>query len=99
MKTKTIITTILAILALVGLFVWGKVSSRGSSTASVQGASSTSAKSSLSSAEVLYDFGTITMKNGNVSKDFTFSRKNNNSHVSRNECIYKHINGHVCRVS
>ncbi len=73
MKTKTIITTILAILALVGLFVWGKVSSRGSSTASVQGASSTSAKSSLSSAEVLYDFGTISMKNGNVSKDFTFS--------------------------
>ncbi len=68
MKTKTII--ILIGLALAGLFVWGYFS-RGSTTASVQGVSiSSNSKSSLIASEIFYDFGIISMKNGDVSKEF-----------------------------
>ncbi|KKQ07329.1 MAG: hypothetical protein A3A96_03930 [Candidatus Zambryskibacteria bacterium RIFCSPLOWO2_01_FULL_39_39] len=68
MKTKKII--ILTILAILGLFVWGYFS-KGDTTASVQGVSkSNSSESSLTASEVFYNFGTISMKNGDVSKEF-----------------------------
>ena len=69
MKTKKII--ILTILAIAGLFVWGYFS-KGGTTASVQGASvSGASKSMLVASETIYDFGTISMKNGKVNKEFT----------------------------
>jgi len=37
----------------------------------VSSISSTNAKSNLRTEEILYDFGTISMKNGNVTKEFT----------------------------
>ncbi|MBI2025539.1 DUF1573 domain-containing protein [Candidatus Kaiserbacteria bacterium] len=69
MKSNTIIVVVL--LALVGLFIWG-YAGKGGTAASVQeatGASGTS-KSALTAPETFYDFGTISMKNGNVSKEF-----------------------------
>lgn len=69
-KTISIITVVLLIFA--GLFVWG-YSGKGSTTASVQGApgAAGTAKSVLAALETLYDFGTISMKDGNVTKEFT----------------------------
>jgi len=69
MKTKTII--ILIILIVAGLFIWGYLS-KGGTSASVQGVrESNVSDSSLIVSETFYDFGTISMKNGNVSKEFT----------------------------
>ncbi|MEK7669202.1 MAG: DUF1573 domain-containing protein [Patescibacteria group bacterium] len=71
MKTTNII--ILACVIVIGLFVWGYFS-KGGTTASVQGVSetnSTASKSLLIASEKFYDFGTISMKNGNVIKEFT----------------------------
>ena len=69
MKTKTII--ILIILIVAGLFIWGYLS-KGGTSASVQGVrESNVSDSSLIVSETFYDFGTISMKNGNVIKEFT----------------------------
>lgn len=68
MKAK-IILTILIIFTVVVLFVWGYTKNTGS-TASVQNAASRIGKSALIASETLYDFGTISMKAGDVSKDF-----------------------------
>lgn len=68
MKTKNIV--ILICLVIVGLFIWGYFS-KGGTTASVQGVStSNNSKSLLTASEIFYDFGTISMKNGNVTKEF-----------------------------
>ncbi|MBI5401244.1 DUF1573 domain-containing protein [Candidatus Wolfebacteria bacterium] len=61
---KTIIVITFIIVGLVGLMRWG--SSTQKPTGSITGA-----KSILAASEKLYDFGTISMKNGNVTKDFT----------------------------
>jgi len=68
MKIKTII--ILIIVAVMGLFVWGYFI-KGGTSASVQGASQNNSEALLIASETLYDFGTISMKNGNVTKEFT----------------------------
>ena len=71
MKTTNIIILVCVIIA--GLFVWGYFS-KGGTTASVQGAdepNSTASKSLLTVSEKFYDFGTISMKNGIVNKEFT----------------------------
>lgn len=71
MKTKNII--LLVCVVLVGLFIWGYFS-KGGTTASVQGISEpnlTISKNPLIATEKIYDFGTISMKNGNVNRDFT----------------------------
>ena len=70
MGTKNII--ILVCVVIIGLFVWGYFS-RGSTTASVQGIpkqKSVDSKGLLTTSEKFYDFGTISMKNGNVIKEF-----------------------------
>jgi len=75
MKTRTII--ILIILVIIGLFTWGYFS-KGGTASSVQGIStSNTSKSILVAAETFYDFGTISMKNGNVSKEFTINNLTN----------------------
>jgi len=72
MKSNT--TSIIAVILLifVGLFIWG-YAGKGGTTASVPGApdSSGASKSVLTALETLYDFGTISMKNGNVTKEFS----------------------------
>ena len=67
MKTKTIITTVLAFALGIGLLVVG-YNKNGNTLASVQGVSTTTEKSELIVSETLYDFGTVSMKNGNVQK-------------------------------
>ena len=72
MESKTISIISIVLVVIVGLFIWG-YAGKGGTTASVQrvpGSSSTS-KSALTAQEIFYDFGTISMKNGNVTTEFT----------------------------
>lgn len=62
---KTIIIITFVIIGIVGLMWWGK-----SIQKPVAGAD-TGVKSMLVSSEKVYDFGTISMKNGDVTKEFT----------------------------
>ena len=70
MESKTISTIAVVLIVFVGLFIWG-YAGKGGTTGSVQGADgTTNAASILIALETLYDFGTISMKNGNVTKEF-----------------------------
>lgn len=70
MKPKTIIIVLIVCLTLVGLFVWG-YAEKGGTAASVQNtAGPDTSQSPLTVSEPVYDFGTISMKNGDVSKEF-----------------------------
>jgi len=70
--SKTAITIFATIFVIVGLFIWG-YAGRAGTAASVQGASgaASNAKSALTAPQTFYDFGTIRMENGNVTKEFT----------------------------
>ncbi|OGY90787.1 MAG: hypothetical protein A3B31_01995 [Candidatus Komeilibacteria bacterium RIFCSPLOWO2_01_FULL_53_11] len=72
MKLNTISIIAIVLLVLFGLFIWG-YSGKSGTTASVQGApgAASTAKSALTAPEIFYDFGTISMKNGTVTKEFT----------------------------
>ncbi|TSC67324.1 MAG: hypothetical protein CEO19_284 [Parcubacteria group bacterium Gr01-1014_73] len=71
MKTKTIINLLIIVLVFAGLFVWGYSAKKGGTTASVQGVDgSNNSESSLTASETIYDFGAISMKNGDVNKEF-----------------------------
>ncbi|MFA7000171.1 MAG: DUF1573 domain-containing protein [Candidatus Paceibacterota bacterium] len=61
---QTITITLIIILAIIGLIWWGSKNQKAPVT-------STGSRSSLTASEYIYDFGTISMKNGNVTKDFT----------------------------
>ncbi|MDO8514010.1 MAG: DUF1573 domain-containing protein [bacterium] len=65
MKNKTLIYSVVFFLAIMGLFAWGNAAKGGDTSGS------NSQKSALVAPEVLYDFGIISMKNGNVTKEFT----------------------------
>src|SRR3989338_3262125 len=68
MKTTNII--ILVCVVIICLFTLGYFS-KGGTTASVQGVStSNNSKGLLTATEKFYDFGTVSMKNGNVSREF-----------------------------
>jgi hypothetical protein len=83
MKSNIIITVSLICVVVLGLFIFG-YTTRGGTTASVQGtAEPNSSKSLLTTSEVLYDFGTISMKNGNVTKEFTVTNSTSNDIVLR----------------
>ncbi len=69
MKPKTLIYSGLFILLIIGLLAWGNTTKGGA--ASVQGVSLRAQKSALTAPLVFHDFGTISMKNGNVTKEFT----------------------------
>lgn len=70
MKSKTISIVAVVLLIFSGLFIWG-YAGKGGTTASVQGASvATGAASGLIASETFYDFGTISMKNWTVTKEF-----------------------------
>ncbi len=72
MKPQTIITTVLALVAVTGLLVVGYNNNK-NTQASVQGVSTITETSGLAVSETFYDFGTVSMKNGNVTKDFTLT--------------------------
>lgn len=63
---KTIIITLLIVIGLIGLIWWGSKNQK----APVE---NTGIKSILTTSLDVYDFGTISMKNGNVTKDFTIT--------------------------
>ena len=69
MKTKTLIISALTILSIAGLFAWGNVAKSTSASRGTYG--SNTQKSVLVAPSVFHDFGTISMKNGNVTKEFT----------------------------
>ncbi len=70
MKLQTGITTVLTFAVVAVLLVVG-YNKNGNTAEAVQGVLTTTEKSGLVASETLYDFGTISMKNGNVTKDFT----------------------------
>ena len=71
MKSNTISIISIILFIFVGLFAWGYFGKGGTAT-SVQGVvAPTNTESVLTASETLYDFGTISMKNGNVTKEFT----------------------------
>ncbi|NQV88540.1 MAG: DUF1573 domain-containing protein [Parcubacteria group bacterium] len=72
MKPKIIILIVLVCLVIIGLMFWG-YEKGGSTSASVQGVFSTNKESVLSAPVTFYDFGAISMKNGDVTKDFTIT--------------------------
>ena len=74
MKPKTIITALVVVLVFAGLFAFG-YAGKGGTAASVQNANGSNAGSLLAASESLYDFGTISMKNGDVSYDFKISNQ------------------------
>lgn len=69
MKPKTLLLSALFVLVIIGLLAWGNAAK--GRTASVQGISSRAQNSVLAAPLVFYDFGTISMKDGNVTKEFT----------------------------
>ena len=73
MKTKTIIVSVAFVLVIVGLLAWSNAAS--APAAAPAGAE----KSALAASETFYDFGTISMKNGNVVKEFTITNPTDRS--------------------
>src|SRR3989338_2283647 len=76
--SKTAITAFAVIFVLAGLFIWG-AAGRAGTTASVEGApgAASDVKSALTAPETFYDFGTISMKNWNVTKEFSITNPTN----------------------
>ena len=72
MKSNIILAAVIFCVALIGLLVWGYGNNK-DTTAEIQKTQFTGNKSSLVAPSVFYDFGTISMKNGNVSHDFLIS--------------------------
>lgn len=68
MKNKTIITVVLIVVGLFGLMLWGRAVQK--SVSGNTGEVFADVKSALTVSETLYDFGTISMANGNVNKIF-----------------------------
>jgi hypothetical protein len=67
---KTIIFVTLAAVGLIGLMWWGSIAQKAAKA-------DTGVKSALTVSEKLYDFGTISMKNGNVTKEFVITNPGN----------------------
>ncbi|OHA58382.1 MAG: hypothetical protein A2370_01560 [Candidatus Vogelbacteria bacterium RIFOXYB1_FULL_42_16] len=70
MNKNIIISVIVAIIVLTGLLWWGRPNQKPAQSETVN-TENTEAKSVLVASEKLYDFGTISMKNGDVTKEFT----------------------------
>ena len=69
MGLKNISIAAIVLVAILGLFAWGK-SAAPAAPASHNAFSGTGVGSRLTADSTFYDFGTISMKNGNVTKDF-----------------------------
>ena len=75
MNKNIIISVIVAIIVLTGLLWWGRPNQKPAQSETVN-TENTEAKSVLVASEKLYDFGTISMKNGDVIKEFTVTGVN-----------------------
>lgn len=71
MKTKTIVTILVAVLGIVGLLWWGRSAQSEAPVNSVS--SSNQSANALTAVENLYDFGKISMAKGLVEKTFEIS--------------------------
>jgi hypothetical protein len=65
---ETIIVIALSAVGLAGLLWWGSSTQK---TSEITGRSDVAAIGALTASEKFYDFGTISMKNGDVTKEFT----------------------------
>lgn len=70
MNKKTLIIGSLLVFAIAGLMLWGRVNAARYDVKNHVGAMTTAAPSLLTSQEKLFDFGTISMKNGTVGHEF-----------------------------
>ena len=75
MNTKTILIGALILVGLGGLMWWGR--SNQTNATSAVGSSNSTTSGSLVASETQYDFGTISMKDGNVSTVFTVTNPTN----------------------
>lgn len=83
MKSSTVTIILITFLVIIGLFVWG-YNQNDNSLAAVQGVESDGLESALIATSTVYDFGSISMANGDVSKDFVFSNPTNKDIVINN---------------
>ncbi|MEK7579203.1 MAG: DUF1573 domain-containing protein [Patescibacteria group bacterium] len=73
MKSQTIITMFATLALVVGLFAWG-YANRGNPATSAEATGGRSGiAGSLAISETFYDFGTISMRDGNVTREFTIT--------------------------
>lgn len=72
MESRKTIITVFVCFTFLSLLLWG-YSKNGNTAASVQGVSSADARGALISPEAFFDFGAISMKDGDVTKDFTIT--------------------------
>lgn len=74
MKPSSLITLLVIIIGVLFFFSWG-YAKRGTTgpVGAVNIAPTESGSGTLAASETFYDFGTISMKNGNVTKDFTIT--------------------------
>ena len=72
MNKKTLIIGALVVLGFIGLMLWGRSNQTNGLSQSVTGQ-----RSSLIASETLYDFGTISMTDGNVEKLFKITNPTN----------------------
>ena len=71
MESKSTIIAFTVGIIFIGLFIWGGIGNRETGTSTQRTSTSTAFASGLTASETFYDFGTISMKNGNVMKEFT----------------------------
>src|SRR3989338_782116 len=71
MESKSTIIAFTVGIIFIGLFIWGGIGNRETGTSTQRTSMSTAFASGLTASETFYDFGTISMKNGNVMKEFT----------------------------
>lgn len=83
MKSKTIIITFVIGFVLASLLIWGYAQD-GNTAAAVQGIVSGETESSLVSTDTVYNFGSISMKDGDVTKDFVLMNPTNADIIIRN---------------
>ncbi len=70
MKTKTIISVFIVIIFVLGIYILGYFT-KGGTAGSTQGVTALNVfEGALSATEKFYDFGTISMRNGEVTKEF-----------------------------
>lgn len=73
---------LIVLVAVGGLFAWG-ARNRGTSAAAVQGVRQGGAKSQLVLSENFYDFGRISMRDGEVVRDFTLTNPSSDVVIER----------------
>ena len=89
MKTKSTLIALLICFAIIGLLLWGyskNVIKESSSRDSLQANLS---QSLLTAIETIYDFGEISMKNGNVNKEFIIKNPTDKDINLKNLLLFK----------